>query len=70
MDAQKAGSTDPLLHPADVARMLKVSPSWVAKARLSGTGPSYVKVGRSVRYPAAAVRDYIKARTRTSTSEG
>jgi hypothetical protein len=57
------------LHPAEVARMLKVSLSWLAKARLTGTGPTYVKVGRSVRYTWAAVQAYLKTRTRASTSE-
>jgi predicted DNA-binding transcriptional regulator AlpA len=65
----EALKTDCLLHPAEVARILQVSISWLAKARLSGTGPTFIKVGRNVRYPAASVRDYIKAHTRTSTSE-
>jgi predicted DNA-binding transcriptional regulator AlpA len=64
----EALKTDCLLHPAEVARILQVSISWLAKARLSGTGPTFVKVGRNVRYPTASVRDFIKARTRTSTS--
>jgi predicted DNA-binding transcriptional regulator AlpA len=67
-DPMEALETDCLLHPAEVARILQVSISWLAKTRLSGTGPTYVKIGRSVRYPAASVRDFIKARTRTSTS--
>jgi predicted DNA-binding transcriptional regulator AlpA len=67
-DLMEALETDCLLHPAEVARILQVSISWLAKTRLSGTGPTYVKIGRSVRYPAPSVRDFIKARTRTSTS--
>jgi predicted DNA-binding transcriptional regulator AlpA len=67
-DSMEALKTDRLLHPKEVAQILQVSISWLAKARLSGTGPTFVKVGRNVRYPAASVRDYIKARTRTSTS--
>ena len=30
---------DPLLHPTQVAKLLAVSPSWLAKSRLNGTGP-------------------------------
>jgi len=65
----KASADDPLLHPRDAAKMLDVSMSWLAKARLSGTGPRYVKIGRSVRYPRSSLREYIQARMRGSTSE-
>jgi len=64
-----AGPSEPLLTPADAARMLRVSLSWLAKARLSGDGPRFVKIGRSVRYLESAIREYIKIRTRSSTSE-
>ena len=65
----KTNAIDPLLHPAEVAKILKVSLSWLAKSRLSGTGPRFVKIGRAVRYAESAVREYIKSRMRTSTSE-
>jgi predicted DNA-binding transcriptional regulator AlpA len=60
---------DPLLYPAEAAKLLRVSLSWLAKARLNGTGPVFVKIGRSVRYRASNVRDYIRSRTPISTSE-
>jgi predicted DNA-binding transcriptional regulator AlpA len=41
----------------------------LAKSRLTGTGPRFVKVGRAVRYAESAVREFIKARGRSSTSE-
>jgi len=65
----KAGTTDRLLHPKEVAQMLNVSLSWLAKARLRGDGPRYVKIGRAVRYPESSVREYVKSRMRGSTSE-
>ena len=65
----KASTIDPLLHPKDAARCLNVSLSWLAKARLSGIGPRYVKIGRSVRYPESSLREYIKGQMRGSTSE-
>jgi predicted DNA-binding transcriptional regulator AlpA len=65
----KASTIDPLLHPKEVAKLLNVSVSWLAKSRLTGAGPRFVKIGRSVRYPESAVREFIKARMRTSTSE-
>lgn len=33
-----------------VATALTVSTSWLAKARMRGEGPPFIKVGRSVRY--------------------
>jgi predicted DNA-binding transcriptional regulator AlpA len=65
----KAAALDPLLQTTDVAKLLRVSLSWLAKSRLTGTGPRFVKVGRSVRYLESAVRDFIKSRQRGSTSE-
>ena len=64
----KLGTIDPLLPPKEVAKRLCVSDSWLAKSRLTGTGPPFVKVGRGVRYLESAVREFIKAHTRTSTS--
>jgi predicted DNA-binding transcriptional regulator AlpA len=66
----KASPIDPLLHPKEVAELLSVSTSWLAKARLNGSGPPFIKLGRAVRYLESAVRGYIRAQTRTSTSEG
>jgi predicted DNA-binding transcriptional regulator AlpA len=65
----QAAALDPLLRPADVAKLLRLSNSWLAKSRLTGTGPRFVKVGRAVRYAESAVREFIKARGRSSTSE-
>ena len=60
---------DELLPPPPAAKLLRVSLSWLAKARLRGDGPRYVKIGRSVRYPRSYLREYLRARTRSSTSE-
>ena len=58
-----------LLTPAEVARPLNLSVSWLAKARMRGDGPPYVKIGRAVRYSGADVQEWVKAQGRTSTSE-
>jgi predicted DNA-binding transcriptional regulator AlpA len=60
---------DRLLMTKGTAELLRVSLSWLAKARLTGDGPRFVKIGRSVRYPESFLREYIKVRTRGSTSE-
>ena len=58
-----------LLTPKEAAVLLKVSVSWLAKARMRGDGPPYIKVGRSIRYSEAAVIQWMKSRQRLSTSE-
>ena len=65
----KTFEIDALLHPVQVAMLLGVSLSWLAKSRLNGTGPRFVKIGRAVRYAQSAVRDFILSRQRNSTSE-
>jgi hypothetical protein len=40
-----------LLTAKEAAHFLRASLSWLAKARMRGDGPAYIKVGRSVRYP-------------------
>jgi predicted DNA-binding transcriptional regulator AlpA len=58
-----------LLTPQEAANVLRLSPSWLAKARMRGDGPPYVKPGRSVRYPEGALLQWIKSRVRLSTSQ-
>ena len=58
-----------LLTAKDAARFLKVSLSWLAKARMQGDGPPYIKVGRSIRYTELALMQWTKSRQRLSTSE-
>ena len=58
-----------LLTPKEVAKLLKVSLSWLAKARMRGDGPPYIRIGRSIRYSEAAVLQWMKSRQRLSTNE-
>jgi predicted DNA-binding transcriptional regulator AlpA len=58
-----------LITPNEAAAILRVSLSWLAKARMRGDGPAYVRVGRSVRYTEASLQQWMKARQRLSTSE-
>lgn len=58
-----------LLTPKEAARLLKVSISWLAKARMRGDGPPYIRIGRSIRYSEAALLQWMKSRQRLSTSE-
>jgi excisionase family DNA binding protein len=58
-----------LLTPKEAARLLKVSVSWLAKARMRGDGPPYIRIGRSIRYREDALIQWMKGRQRLSTSE-
>jgi excisionase family DNA binding protein len=62
-------SPNQLLTVKEAAHFLRVSLSWLAKARMRGDGPAYLKVGRSVRYTEAALLQWMKSRQRMSTSE-
>ena len=59
----------PLLTAKDAARLLKVSLSWLAKARMRGDGPPYICVGRSIRYAETALIQWMKSRQRLSTCQ-
>jgi excisionase family DNA binding protein len=58
-----------LLTPKEAAKVLKVSLSWLAKARMRGDGPPFIKIGRNIRYAEAALLQWMKSRQRMSTSE-
>jgi predicted DNA-binding transcriptional regulator AlpA len=58
-----------LLTPKEAAHFLRVSLSWLAKARMRGDGPLYIRVGRSIRYSETALLLWMKSRQRLSTSE-
>jgi excisionase family DNA binding protein len=64
-----AAPTVVLLTPKEAAKLLKVSLSWLAKARMRGDGPPYIRIGRSIRYAEAALIQWMKSRQRLSTSE-
>jgi hypothetical protein len=51
-----------LLTPKKAAKLLKVSLSWLAKARMRGDGPPYIGVGRQIRYSEAALLQWMKSR--------
>ena len=53
-----------LMTPNEAAKILKVSLSWLAKARMRGDGPPYIRVGRSIRYAEAALIQWMKSRQR------
>jgi predicted DNA-binding transcriptional regulator AlpA len=67
---QKLGTpSNVLLTPKETAGRLKLSTSWLAKARMTGDGPPFIKIGRAIRYSEAALLQWMKSRQRLSTNE-
>ena len=64
-----ASCRERLLTAKDAADVLRLSTSWLAKARMRGDGPPFVKLGRSIRYSEVALAQWTKSRVRWSTSE-
>jgi hypothetical protein len=58
-----------MLTTKEAAKFLRVSISFLMKARLRGDGPRYRKLGRAVRYTETDLLSYLKASARTSTAE-
>lgn len=56
-----------LLKSPEVAKLLGVSNQWLAKARITGDSPPYIKFGKAhsspVRYDLAEVQEWIAKRT-------
>jgi len=64
-----AGAIERLRTPKEAADFLRKSDSFLAKARMNGDGPAYIKVGRSVLYSETALQQWLRSRQRLSTSE-
>ena len=58
-----------VLTPKEAAQRLRLSSSWLAKARMRGDGPPYIQIGRAIRYSEVALIQWMKSRQRLSTSE-
>jgi excisionase family DNA binding protein len=56
-----------LLTLDEVVGLTGLSKSTLAKRRCSGTGPSFYKIGRQIRYSRDDVDTWIASRRRTST---
>jgi hypothetical protein len=57
------------LSTFETAEHIRVSTSWLAKSRLSGDGPPFIKAGRTVLYDLNDVDRWMLDRKRTSTSD-
>lgn len=57
------------LATPEAAAYLGIAPSTLNKTRLSGDGPRFVKLGRSVRYRIEDLDQYLNDNVRRSTSD-
>ena len=58
-----------LLNTEESANYVGLGVHRLEKLRISGGGPEFIKLGRSVRYERAALDSWIAASRRRSTSE-
>jgi predicted DNA-binding transcriptional regulator AlpA len=61
--------TNGLRTPQEAAEFFGCSTSFLAKARMRGDGPPFIKIGRAIRYSEAALLQWMKAHQHLSTSE-
>ena len=64
----QASYNQSILTPKQAAAMLNLSTSWLAKQRLKGGGPPYIKMGGAVRYNASILQEWMRGKQRLSTS--
>lgn len=60
---------DSLIHPDTLAKLLGTKRRTVDEWRITGKGPAYIRVGKSVRYAPEAVDAWLRSQQRGSTSE-
>jgi hypothetical protein len=60
---------DDYLRTPAAAKVIHKSESSLEKWRVTGGGPPYSKVGNTVLYRRGDLRDYVRKRLRTSTSD-
>ena len=67
--SEKSSSAIPvLLSTKEAAEKYRCSESFLAKKRMTGDGPSFIKRGRSVLYAEPVLLQWLKGQTRMSTS--
>ena len=59
----------PLLTQRQASEMLALSERTLERFRISGIGPKFVRMGKSIRYRLGDVEAWIERRTVGSTSE-
>ena len=58
-----------LYSTAEAAEMFGLSPKTLERKRVEGTGPKFVKLGKTVRYKESDLLEWVNANIYSSTSE-
>ena len=58
-----------LISSNTLAEYLELTPQALANMRSQGTGPTYIRVGRGIRYRWEDVKAWLEANTHTSSDE-
>jgi excisionase family DNA binding protein len=58
-----------LYTQAEAAELLCLSERTLERLRVAGTGPRFVRIGKSIRYQPSALEAYVASRVVSSTSE-
>jgi excisionase family DNA binding protein len=58
-----------LLNTCEAAKYVSLASVTLERMRITGEGPAFVKLGRSVRYRRADLQNWINSRLLRSTSE-
>ena len=69
--ASQASSPDTLFNPSKLVKRLgnEVSVSTLAKWRVTGQGPRFIKIGRSVVYREGDIQQWLAEQTRNHTND-
>jgi hypothetical protein len=63
MVTSNVGEAEPLLMEVQAAKLLNLSPRTLQNWRITGSGPSYIRVGRAIRYRRRDLILWIDANT-------
>ena len=69
MDDFDVADLPALMTAPQLAKVLAISEKTLARYRLDGRGPRFIRVGRRILYRRESVIEYLAAREYTSTAE-
>lgn len=59
----------PLMDSTPVSKWLDISPNALAKMRMDGTGPAFIKIGSRIKYHPDDVAEWIASNRHTTTDD-
>jgi predicted DNA-binding transcriptional regulator AlpA len=68
MRGMKLNAETQIVNTKVAAAIADMSPRTLERKRVSGTGPKFLKLGKSVRYRISDIEDWLIANEHTSTS--